>query len=334
MEWCRNCNAPLPPNTMSCPRCGGDVGGGPGSDQTRMESAADIRRWVEHVSGGAAQSQSPAVAPSPATAFPPPPSPPSRAAPSPQAVAVSAGDTARPFVPQHRPPTALLLVVDDGSDGGQWIRLRMAETIVGRTDADVAIPHDEAISSRHLRIYRTLLHGRWQWRVKDLGSTNGTYRRIRSSPLEHRQEILVGTRRFRFDQDPSRAAVGESEYDPPNATRAWKLGAILPAGPAATLVELLPSGDGRRFLLGQSEQWIGSAAKPGAVVIADDPYVSPMHARLVRDLQGGWSIHDGPSRNGTWLRIDEAVVDAVAEFQIGEQRLVLRTSPEAAPGGA
>jgi pSer/pThr/pTyr-binding forkhead associated (FHA) protein len=259
-----------------------------------MESVEDIRRWVE--------SNRPESKPAARTT----------------AVPVSHGDPAVEFCPVQRPPLAVLCILDDGGTGGEWIRLRAAEFVVGRCEGDVLIPHDNALSSRHLKLYRTAQGGRHIWRLLDLDSTNGTFVRVTTAMLRDQQEILVGSRRFAFETEAAQAAAAETDH---RSTQAWHVvqpGDVDRACPS--LVELTPAGDGRRFPLKQNEVWIGSDPAACAVSINDDPFVSGRHAQLTRDERGRWHIRDGKSKNGTWLRIHEITLPATADFQAGEQR--------------
>lgn len=99
------------------------------------------------------------------------------------------------------------------------------------------------------------------------------------------------------------------------------------SGPAvaltAALVELTPAGSGQRFPLGQAECWIGSD-KGCTVARPDDPFVSPRHARLYRDAKGQWHAENNKSLNGLWLRVEQMPIERACQFQLGEQRFILR----------
>src|SRR5262249_44092885 len=63
-----------------------------------------------------------------------------------------ASEDAAPFKPTRRPPMALLCYLDDGSEDGEWFRMRTDRFVIGRTEGDVRIPHDGMISPRHAEI--------------------------------------------------------------------------------------------------------------------------------------------------------------------------------------
>ena len=76
--------------------------------------------------------------------------------------------------------------------------LSKPEVVLGRTTGDILLPDDPFVSSRHAAFVRTgdgcLL--------KDLGSTNGCYLRIRGRvALHHDDQILLGHQVFRFRSD-------------------------------------------------------------------------------------------------------------------------------------
>lgn len=231
------------------------------------------------------------------------------------------------FRPVLRPPMALLCLLDDGREEGQWVRLRQDVTVIGRTEGDIIVPHDNSMSGRHAAIQREAVKGRYRWVLTDLQSTNGTFVRAASTILKHGQQILLGGRRYRFDAAQAGAAAlaaaAAAEPEQPAGTRCWqsvKSSDLLPS-----LVELTSQGaDGQRLLLNQEENWIGRDLAQCSVTLVNDLLVSPRHARLYRDAKGLWHLENAGSRNGTWIRIDRLVLDSVGQFQLGEQRFLLR----------
>src|SRR5262245_36580287 len=77
-----------------------------------------------------------------------------------------------PYRPANRPAMAMLCIVDDGSNDGEWVRIRKERTTIGRLDADIVIAHDSMMSGRHAEITRRVEKGRSRWRLTDLQSTN------------------------------------------------------------------------------------------------------------------------------------------------------------------
>lgn len=262
-----------------------------------MESVEDIRRWK------ATQSSS-----------------------GPDEAAKNAAvDPALPFRPINRPPLALICLIDDGKDTGEWIRVRVSRVVIGRTDGDILIPFDSALSGQHVEVCQGVVNGRVRWYVRDLQSSNGTFARVNAARLEHGQEILVGGRRFRFEGPEESSQAGPAPTAARQSTRGWQTLSMADRGKLnPSVVELTPAGEGSRVFLTQNEHWIGLDAGLCTIVVQGDPFVSPQHARLHRDAQGHWHIENGKSRNGTWLRISETIVESSGDFQAGEQRFLVR----------
>jgi pSer/pThr/pTyr-binding forkhead associated (FHA) protein len=229
------------------------------------------------------------------------------------------------FRPRQRPPMALLCILDDGKEDGEWVRLRHDRYVLGRTDGDIRIPHDVMMSGRHAEISRQQVQGVYRWFLSDHQSTNGTYVRVGSALLKHRQEILIGHGHYRFE---AAQVVSEEEGSapppdaPPQTTVSWHEQSVRNLVPS--LVELARTGVGQRFPLPLAEYWIGRDPKSCAIVRADDPLVNARHARLYRDAKNQWHIENNKSRNGLWVRIEQMPLSAACQFQLGEQRFILR----------
>jgi hypothetical protein len=277
---------------------------------TRLESADEIRAAIQarqaELLGG--------PPPLPAAAMTARPAEP---AAIPATVAVP-GSHIAPFKPTRRPPMALLHVFDDGADDGEVIRLRGERFVIGRSEGDLVIPHDCQISGRHAELVRQRDEdGRWLWVLTDLGSTNGTFVRAGAAVLKEGQEFLIGRTRYRFEAANENPAPGADATGSPKATVAWNSGANLPV-PA--VVELTLDGPGGRVPLIKPEYWIGSDRAACAISPADDPFVSPRHARLSLDAKGRWHLNNNKSANGVWVRIDQMELTGSCYFQLGEQR--------------
>jgi pSer/pThr/pTyr-binding forkhead associated (FHA) protein len=222
---------------------------------------------------------------------------------------------------------ALLCILDDNREDGEWVRLRGERAAIGRSEGDILIPHDPMISGRHAELTRRLEDGQYSWHLTDLRSMNGTFVRVGSALLKHRQELLIGGHRYRFDAAPQGAALAEAaaEEDKPKGTSGWQ--SVSPSDVLPSLVEVTAQGEGQKFFLTKAENQIGHNANTCTVVFANDPLVSPQHARIYRDPKGRWHVENRKSLNGTWLRIEEMPLDAACQFQLGEQRFLLRVLP-------
>jgi hypothetical protein len=229
------------------------------------------------------------------------------------------------FRPVHRPPMALLCVIDDGREDGEWLRLRGDEFVIGRAEGHLVIGHDGMMSGRHAKISRELSAGRYRWHLADLGSTNGTFVRVAGASLKNGQEFLLGGRRYRFD-DAAPGAVNAGVGPAPAgdvSTRGWKT--VAPTDLISSFVELKPDGGlGQRYFLDGDEFWAGSSQSLCKIAIGDDVLLSPRHVRFYRDAKGAWLLDNAAAPNGVWLRVQRVGVDASVRFQLGEQRFLLK----------
>ncbi|WP_166831977.1 FHA domain-containing protein [Thalassoroseus pseudoceratinae] len=222
-------------------------------------------------------------------------------------------DSALAFRPINRPPTLLLCAIDDGSrDDGEWFRVRKPKFQIGRIEGDIVIGHDNGISGRHLEIVQKHEDGRFRFHMRDLGSRNGTFVRVSKAVLKNKQELLIGAKRYYFSGASREKRNWESGRD-----------AALADVPA-TLVEMTPRGDGDRYVLNDGDNYLGTNPDKCSVAIMDDPFVSTVHARVFCDDRGRWLIENRNSLNGVWIRITDMPLDTGGEFQIGEQRFLVR----------
>ncbi|MCC6418352.1 MAG: FHA domain-containing protein [Gemmataceae bacterium] len=224
-----------------------------------------------------------------------------------------------PFRPTHRPPMAVLGILDDGAETGEEVRVRTDRFVLGRAEGNVVIPHDPMMSGRHAEISRTCEKGRWRWVLTDLGSTNGTFVRVSSVPLEHGQEVLLGGGRYRFDAAPHGPSLLAAVR--PRDTTPWQ--GVMAADLLPSLVEVTPRGDGQRRLLPGEDNWIGRDPQCH-VALPGDALLSARHARIHRAAGGDWLLTSAGSFNGCWVRIAKMPLDQSCCFQLGEQRFVLR----------
>ena len=103
----------------------------------------------------------------------------------------------------------------------------------------------------------------------------------------------------------------------------------LPAGSALLVVRRGPNA-GARFLLDAERTTAGR--RPDSDIFLDDVTVSRKHAEFVR-REGQFLVRDVGSLNGTYVqrdRIEQAVLRAGDEVQIGKYRMVFYPGPQAA----
>lgn len=242
----------------------------------------------------------------------------------------AAAGAAIPYRSLNRPPTGLLIALDDGSsDSGQEWRIRESRFIIGRTAGDALIPHDVDMSGEHAEINCQEKDGGYQWQLRDLKSTNGTFLRVQRLVLRNGKELLLGGRRYAF-RHPGVVvdAIPASAVQQSPGSRVTQAFARVPSDAAlqltARLVELTADGEGREFLLGEEASWIGSNPSECRLVVSGDPFIDPRHARFYRDNRGRWVVEDSKSLNGVWVRVEHVPLDNASEFQLGGQRFRFR----------
>jgi pSer/pThr/pTyr-binding forkhead associated (FHA) protein len=220
--------------------------------------------------------------------------------------------------------------------GGPEIPILSTTAVVGRqTDCDVSLTH-RSISGRHCQL--ECVDG--FWRVRDLGSSNGTRVNgitVNVSWLMPDDELTLGKERFYLIY-----IAPEDKAPPPRASSLESLRKPMPAKPAATsrksarawtLGELVPCGGGESIPLVKSAVLIGRTLNCDVTIEASD--VSGQHCRL-EFAEGYWFVRDLGSRNGT--RVDnEPCVDLApilpdSVLTIGRHRYRLVYTPEVSPG--
>ena len=156
--------------------------------------------------------------------------------------------------------------------------LTKEEIVLGRLpECDIQL-NSNMVSRRHA-LLRRVGSG---YQVEDLGSTNGTYLRVAKAILKNGQEFLAGGNRFRFEQGSAAAETTEFQAEPEElkGTRGWQNVGASQSFPS--LVELTPQGEGQRFLLRQTEHWIGRDACNCQIAMPNDRLLSPRHARVLK----------------------------------------------------
>jgi pSer/pThr/pTyr-binding forkhead associated (FHA) protein len=164
--------------------------------------------------------------------------------------------------------------------------------------------------------------------LRDLGSPNGTFVRVRQAVLKEDAEIMIARNRFRFvAAEEAEAAPEETPPEPAvpdiRSTMTWRVAETFVGGPARpSLLELHAGGEGRRLPLVNDSLLVGRDSRACQIVL--DPWnVSARHARIYRDDQDRWHIEDLGSLNGVWLRITEIPLTNKSAFLLGEQLFAL-----------
>jgi hypothetical protein len=222
--------------------------------------------------------------------------------------------------PTERPPMATLCILDDGKLEGEMVRLRADRIIIGRSEGEVRIPHDPAMSSRHAEIVRQkATTGGFAWGLVDLQSRNGTFVRVSNTVLNDGSELIIGQGRYRFAAASLAAGTTPPINDLLGGTRPWAPAPL--QGLVATLVE---DGTGQRYPLTLPEYWLGRDPAQCAIARPDDVLANARHARIFRDAGGLWQIENHQSLNGLWFRVTHIALGKRCQFRLGEQRFMFR----------
>jgi hypothetical protein len=250
----------------------------------------------------------------------------------PPASTVTPPASASPYRPTQRPPLALLTVLDDGKNDGEVVRLRTDRFVIGRSEGDLLIPHDQQISARHLEITRQRVGEKYRWVVTDLQSSNGLFIRVSRTILSDKTEFLAGLGRYRFET-PTGILAETVDALPPDAPH----GSTQPLGIEAAsllqpaLIELVGSKVLSRLPLVKEQYWIGSDPVCD-ICRSSDPFIEPLHILLYREVSDawrnlktkeGWQAQNNKTANGLWLKVPQITVTDSCSFQIGEQRFRL-----------
>lgn len=201
-----------------------------------------------------------------------------------------------PFRPQIRPAAAHLRIYHDDQRSYETVSLRSDRTVIGRTSGDILIDHDSQISSEHVEIIRKQNEGVWEWHLRDLNSTNGTYISVERARLHNGDELLMGSNRYQFHL----------------------------SGRDASLEHLAANGPCQTIDL-QREGTLVGRDKSDQMASFHDRYLDPKHALISMGRDEQWFIANTKSLNGVWYRVRELRLFRACYFQIGEQRFGFRS---------
>lgn len=312
MEYCPECGSPVQQRVLRCGKCDAEVllgAAAGGNRQTVVELVQSPGNGSELEKARRTAVEADACVGQPV---------------GPSAEASESEQTR--FRPIRRPPTALLVALDDGShNSGEVWRVRRSRHVIGRASGDTVIPHDNDISAEHAEITCRWQDGSYRWHLIDLSSTNGTFLRVKKVVLGNEKQLLLGGRRYEFRAwsaiGPDRSGKSSPTARGPHATSKFQnvtpslLQRFVPH-----LAELGPEGDVGEFELHVAEAWIGTDPAQCNIVVEGDPFVGAKCARIFRDNRNRWTIEDAGSLNGVWIRIQRIPLELNSEFQIGEQR--------------
>lgn len=113
---------------------------------------------------------------------------------------------------------AVLVVEEGGGRTGETISITRSPVVIGRLSSVDIVLADANVSRRHAELRR---EGP-AWKLKDLGSTNGTFvnsKPVTDGPLEDGDRLLFGNSELVFHTAPQGGQPGAGRWDP-DATRA------------------------------------------------------------------------------------------------------------------
>jgi pSer/pThr/pTyr-binding forkhead associated (FHA) protein len=185
------------------------------------------------------------------------------------------------------------VVAQDGSPGRDY-PLAQPVTDIGRLEGAILLPNDPYVSPRHARISRK----DGQFFVRDLGSANGVFVRLRGPVELHSGDlVLIGLEVLRFelvtaaDKGLGPAMDGDTQvFGSPMLPRYARLSQRTVEGVTRDV-----------YYISKDEMVVGREA--GDIVFTADPFMSRRHATFGRGREGKFTLTDLGSSNGTYIAI-------------------------------
>ncbi len=185
----------------------------------------------------------------------------------------------------------LIRAEGDAAMEGLSFALNAQEHIVGR-QGHLTFPEDRFVSPRHANLF----YRDGKLVVKDEGSTNGVYVRVRGTvDLEPGDMFLAGEEVFRVDATPK-----ASDHPDPDGTYFWSS----PKRPSPFRVAQVLQGGATGNVVCARDNAITIGREGGEMNYPTDVYMSATHCRIEADPAGTrLTLTDLNSRNGTYLRL-------------------------------
>lgn len=286
MRFCKFCGAPL----VQADRPAAPEPLGRSPEYSKGATRQGIQAAVEEAARQAAS-----LSPKPAPVAPQPVAPARPREPAPDDKrSASTG----PYAPFQSPGAQsfgrIVIIAGDGQEGPSY-PIAGDQIDLGRNEGTVVLPEDRYMSPRHARLVRK----DGEWYVRDLGSTNGVFVRLKAAhELVDGDLLLLGVEVLRFE------VIMDAELGLGPAVQHGTLVFGSPALPRpARLVQRTVEGVARDvYHLHRLETVMGRES--GDIVFTDDPYMSRRHAAIRKDAASGkFTLVDLDSSNGTFIAV-------------------------------
>lgn len=223
------------------------------------------------------------------------------------------------FAPRRRPWYPQLIIVDDHSaDSGELVRLRKDTFTLGRSGCDLSFPAEGLMSGTHAKVsLQEISTNHWDWVLEDLASRNGVFVRQNEFQLRPGNEFLIGGTKVIVHGD--RQLTRKSEEPIPFYAAYEADAAQIRNRSELEICPYLFSQEATILPLPAKRMQLGRNGE-GAISLAVDPFVEPLHALIQKTDSLSWKIVDQKSLNGIWVRIRRAVLSQTTSFILGEQR--------------
>lgn len=184
----------------------------------------------------------------------------------------------------------LILIRGEGVEGLSY-QLNAEQHVVGK-NGQLVFPDDPFVSPRHANFF----YRNGSLCVKDEGSTNGVYLRVRGTiDIAQDDYFLAGEQVFRFNTPPNQndspGPDGTYFYSSPKQEARFRITQILQGGPEGMVV-----------CARQPSLQIGREG--GDLNFPTDLYMSGKHCRI-EETGGMFKLTDLGSRNGTYVRLKD-----------------------------
>jgi pSer/pThr/pTyr-binding forkhead associated (FHA) protein len=178
----------------------------------------------------------------------------------------------------------------DGSEAGRYTMPDAATVTVGR-DTGSIFAGDSYLSPRHAVFTRRGT----DVLVKDAGSLNGVYLRLKSQepwPMDFGDVFRIGQEIIRFE---------ELVQQPPTTDGVRRFGSPSKGYVGRLALVIGRDTTGNAFPI--PERGVHCGRERGDVLFSEDGYVSGLHCKIARGADGHIALTDVGSSNGTFIRL-------------------------------